>query len=692
MTKQERKQEAILVSLCFILLVWVVFVANPFAIVAANPDAFLFDSGAALLGDALTYFLYTIIVLFLLYFLTIWVLKKHRRVRRFLGAILLAISLSVWLNSTFLKTDYGEFTGWIEDLKISPWGLLNSLQMGAFLFIFALALYWKQGAKVFINTVAAVFLISFLVTTIHMVAKISQEQIEQKSSDESFLTYSKNNPNLLYILLDEYQTDFFEAILDDQLKDDLRGFIWFKDAASNYEWTNSSTPAIFTGDHFSDPIGKATFRERVSEQSIARKLGVKGFETEVSSMVDFHPYLFPDNSFVSFYHLYDKGLLKYIELVHYSLFLSVPDRLKWLMYGRGDNMVTLWVRLFNNWDYLFQHNLTVKSYKILKYLAKTPIIVESKPSTFKFHHSILTHLPTVKFRDDKPYGTGSYDYGFQGKVAEGKWAVNKIINLIKNLKKAHIFDNTMIIISADHGSRYMPPSFDKEISYSRYAPLLLIKQLNRQGSFQISDFPAQLADLPKTIATAFNIPEEYPGMDLLSKNKPKQRMRRLMTHNYLSQTPGSINEKFVIDGPLKDPESWTRITPETLFPIEALKEINFSQASQSQYYYWTPLENQPRAEIKFTTTPDCQAQSIAFVLKSFLKPEIPQQKITVLINDKPVGEGVISSDQAEPQKITLPLPPAPDHHYTIRFEVDREEGLGFRFIAMELLLEQPPLQ
>ena len=169
-------------------------------------------------------------------------------------------------------------------------------------------------------------------------------------------------------------------------------------------------------------------------------------------------------------------------------------------------------------------------------------------------------------------------------------------------------------------------------------------------------------------------------------------MRPFMSANYTQQSLGQINEKFIIDGPLKDPESWTRITPETLFPIEALKEINFSQASQSQYYYWTPLRNQPRAEIKFTTTPDCQAQSIAFVLKSFLKPETPQQKITVLINGKPVGEGVISSDQAEPQKITLPLPPAPDHHYTIRFEVDREEGLGFRFIAMELLSEQPPLQ
>lgn len=118
----------------------------------------------------------------------------------------------------------------------------------------------------------------------------------------------------------------------------------------------------------------------------------------------------------------------------------------------------------------------------------------------------------------------------------------------------------MVIISSDHGS-----SFSGHIPFPlcRAVSTLLIKPLYTSDLFQISDYPAQLSDIPKTIATAFNIPHEYPGIDLLSKTKQKNRSRSfndyVWAHEYWRKSRIPPITKYKIDGPLRDPKSWTLI-------------------------------------------------------------------------------------------------------------------------------------
>ena len=86
---------------------------------------------------------------------------------------------------------------------------------------------------------------------------------------ERFLTYSADNPNILIILLDEYQKEFFETILDDELKKQLQGFIWFSDTISNFSWTPYSILTIFTGD-ISSGIELDKRYKLLSDKSIAK--------------------------------------------------------------------------------------------------------------------------------------------------------------------------------------------------------------------------------------------------------------------------------------------------------------------------------------------------------------------------------------------------------------------------------------
>ncbi|EFL91642.1 hypothetical protein REG_1085 [Candidatus Regiella insecticola LSR1] len=260
-------QECLLVSLCFFLLVWVLFVATPFDIVAANSEEFTSVPGISILWHGLFYALSALISLVVLYVLISFTFKKY--IRKFLLFTLIAFSLSVWLNSTFLTGVYGEFNG-RDNLQIAPFGLLNWIQIGAFLIIFALAIYFSNRTKIFIYIIASIFLISFSVSTINIASKLSEKKIKQ-GSEKKFFTYSKNNPNLLFILLDEYQSDYFSEILDDKLKGNLNGFIWFKDAASNFPTTIVAVAAMLTGDIYDNTVDILDFFKASSDHSIAKK-------------------------------------------------------------------------------------------------------------------------------------------------------------------------------------------------------------------------------------------------------------------------------------------------------------------------------------------------------------------------------------------------------------------------------------
>ncbi|WP_039907555.1 hypothetical protein [Candidatus Regiella insecticola] len=283
--------------------------------------------------------------------------------------------------------------------------------------------------------------------------------------------------------------------------------------------------------------------------------------------------------------------------------------------------------------------------------------------------------------------------------------MSQVINIIKKLKQENIFDNTMIIIAADHGSVYKPASFSKNMPYSSASPTLLIKPLYGNDLFQISDYPAQLSDIPKTIATAFNIPHEYSGIDLLSKGKQKNRSREfnyyVWSKEYHSGTKSRVPPitKYTIEGPLRDPMSW-------LFPIECEATLDFSKATQETYYFesnmisrehWGRWSYGPQVKFQFKIKPDCQTSSVFFNLTAFVTPKNPEQTAQVFINDKPVGDIAISIGEAQPKKFTFPLPISPDNTYSVRFEIDKptspksvgvsgeERELGFGFVNMELL-------
>lgn len=693
-------KEFILAAISIFLFTWLVFIATPFDIIASNPDEFTYVPGKIILSNALFYGLIGFLFLTLLYAVFFSVFRDY--VRTFLLVLLVAIAISAWLNSTFLTGVYGEFDG-RGNLQIEPFGALSWIQMTAFLAVFIFAYLLIKKGKVLSQLVLSILFIVLATSAINITTKLSEKKIEY-AAEEDFFTYSKNNPNLLYIILDAYQTDFFAEILDDKIKKELRGFIWFKDTAANFPTTIAAVPTIFTGAVYDNKKDLIDFYSERSQSSIANLFSNLGGKVQVVAGAPLRKELLSEANLVSFSNLNEKGFFEYNNLINYSLFKVAPDTLKKNIYNEEKWLVNLKGKY---------NSSTNHALKELEYVAKNKITPLEGSVKFKFYHSYITHAPVILGENcediEKVPST------LKSRSAAGKCALSLITTILEQLKSYGVFDNTMIIISADHGGGYVPKNFTPQYApqYGGSAATLLIKPLNYHGEFKIEEYPAQLSDITKTIASAFNIPNNYTGVDLLGANKPTNRLRIFNYYHWSSEYHDWSKPrvppitKFLINGHLNNLESWSEYQETSA--IACTQNINFHNQEDAILYYntglgalepWGRWSDGKLVRTRFKTAPDCNSNAVKFKLIAFVPPQNPQQKAQVFINDQPAGEIQITAGEPQPREFIFKLPASTDNEYTVAFAIEnpvspkslgisadpRELGLGF--VSMELVTEE----
>lgn len=679
-------RELILVAMTSLLLAWLLFLATPFDILASNLNEFTNVPSNKLLLNGLCYVLLLSLAIFAIYLSAYFIFTD--RLRKTLLCFLIAIALSSWVNSTFLVGVYGEFDG-RNNLQISAFGWLSWLQLGGFLALFVLAMSCRNKLKPLNYIVGIVLSIVILTSVINITNRLFTPEPKQ-TSGESFFKYSKNNVNVLFILLDEYQADYFQHILTPELEQKLKGFIWYDDAAANFPTTIAALPAMFTGDIYRNQIDILDFYRKVSKDSVANQFHKMGAVVNYTSSSPMSEYLFPKNSLVYFPALNDRNLSSYSDLVNYSLFRAAPDLLKPYAFQFGS-----WLMNLNAYDTLGGIGA---SFKLLDYIASNQVEAVASPATFKFHHSVVTHNPTAFTADCKP---GKVKSTLANKSAEGACAMSRVIKIIDNLKTAGVFDNTLIIVTADHGSVYKIQGMPDDLPYQTAVPTLLIKPLHRNAAFERSNFPAALSDLAKTMAVALNIPHQYPGVNLFGPHLPTERTRvfnyyhwSLAYHDWSKNRVPPITT-YAINGPLKDPKSWGEERMRTSIPCGTT--VHFTDPEDLKFYFSQGITEtasgmaaakERTAEIQFKVSPECKdPKNITLMLQS-TQPHNPTAR--VLINDQSVGQIDWPADVKEPQSFRFALPSSSNHSYLIQIEAEgtkKNAVLGFNVISMTLTKE-----
>jgi hypothetical protein len=357
-------------------------------------------------------------------------------------------------------------------------------------------------------------------------------------------------PNVYHLVFDEFQTDQFERVLDDDTRRALAGFTHYPDAITPFGRTQMAMASVLGRDDYDfdrPPIDYA--REAVSDRSYLRVLERAGYRTE--GYVE-HASMYVYTSPVQ-------------ELHRHADVITGGDRRE----DYAGLATSLWVyshlpgsvssRLIpdRHYDQLSAQALLPDD--------TAPVSVDSfremlrrerdLPATGRYTlvHLLLPHFPNVMSADCR-YRPGERT----GTLEQSSCAVALIEELVAELARLDRLDSSIVIAHGDHGAQYavrdgrlvnVQPEglFSDAYSTARSRALLLVKPAGpaASGRLRVSDLPAMITDIMPTVLDSVGLPHRSTTSraSLLDEDAFPDRPER--AYHFYDKHP-----KRLVDGPI----------------------------------------------------------------------------------------------------------------------------------------------
>lgn len=381
----------------------------------------------------------------------------------------------------------------------------------------------------------------------------------------------KNLPNIYHIVFDEYQTDMFDLTLNEEVEKQLAGFTFYPNDVTVYGRTGMSLPSTFTSLSYDYEIPQIEYQKQAfnSDKSLLFWLKKAGYRT---------------NAYIHKVFTFD---LKLFDLVieHKNNTFLRPDNVAYIkqfsnlwVYANAPRAISKRIIKPESLDQIKNQNVLpsaapIVSYESFENILNNEELLDSSGQYF-FMHLILPHFPYV-LKSDCSYEGDSET----SPLEQSRCATKMITELIGVLKKSKRFDNSLIIIQSDHGSRFKAENNDltkigggyysEEWSLARSRALLLVKtpDKNNSDSLDISYAKTSLLDITPTVIKALGIESGLTEEGYSLTNPESIPFDRLRYYNFYDKK-GS-NEKtdelsrYIIDGdtikfdkkiPVKQPE------------------------------------------------------------------------------------------------------------------------------------------
>ncbi|HPS01249.1 MAG TPA: sulfatase-like hydrolase/transferase [Candidatus Sumerlaeota bacterium] len=362
----------------------------------------------------------------------------------------------------------------------------------------------------------------------------------------------KKLPNIYHVIVDMYQSDVFDMVLDDKVKETLGGFHYFPKYVGAYSITDQAVSSILMGGPYdlNRPQREYFWKAFNGEESVATQLARAGYYNRLFLTLKTFPESKTAFQEIEWFPGYPSHTLSpqiqadnrrdFRTLWAYSQF---PDFL-----GRyvGDSGVLEDMKKTRH--FVFSKNVLETIRGFLEYIK----IEKETPdhNVFTFMHLWNSHPPFLIHED--------------GSLTDGKEMTEMLPNqhgtllmlnrFFDELKKNGRFKDALIIVHGDHGAgdgRYVPeseklpilktmgPDDDKETKHEREVycnsrPLLLIKFPGEDGStpLQVNPAPTQVFDLAATLMETAGLPQlpTQTGYSLYHPEKIPQDRKRHFYH------------------------------------------------------------------------------------------------------------------------------------------------------------------
>ncbi len=484
--KKFKFKDLIFPSIVSFVLSFMLVIYEPIITYAANTDDYWFSFKTLILNNLLLFlilFFVGVIFSVIVYFLTL--LLNKRSLYNLYLILLFVTFITTYIQGNFLAGSLPTLDGspiiWNDYTKqgaLSVALLCILLGLSTFLFV-----KYKEKVFTYMKYISfAVFAMLFVsLSTTLLTSKDIYANKGTITATNDNITNLSENKNFLILLVDMADSKTFDKVLKQVNKEDIfKDFTYFPDTLAAYPFTRESIPFILSGewfeeqksftDYYNDALNNSKFLEELKKQNYDINIYESDLNWTDNKALDVNN-IKDINFAIDKISLY-KQEFKYILFKYLPFPLKKYSKVEWIDYKlcRKENLDS--DNLFNmdnkvNYDLLDEVNIQKSNY-------------------FQFLHIDGGHYPWDSDSNFNKVENGTYEQKIEASI--------KVIDkYIKRIKDAKLYDNSVIMVLADHGNNGYDP-------VGRQNPILYIKGVNeKHNKLFVSNKKVSYTDLNDSI-------------------------------------------------------------------------------------------------------------------------------------------------------------------------------------------------
>ena len=411
---------------------------------------------------------------------------------------------------------------WSDYNKETVISLIVCAVIAALFVLLARFLHMKRMRKVI--TGISLFFTAILAVTVVTVG-ITNDGFQKKP----LMAVTKNaefqmssDQNMVIFLMDAVDSKALRQLMDGddpEYAQTLDDFTYYPNTVGAYSFTEHSIPYILTGQWFEnkEPFSDYTARA-MAASPLLQKLKDKNYRIGMyeedlrcteEQAAEFENVEKTTLRFTSFPAIAKEELkLVWFKYAPYLLKRMVHvdmNRFTMIVEPNSDSELYHYV----NWDFYPD--------------AQNAEMTTVSDKVFKFIHIEGAHVPLRYDRNVNIIGSenGTYDQNVQA-------AMTVLKQYLDDLKEAGVYDNTAIVVMADHG--YWTYWDDKLLGRSN--PLLAVKGIGERHELSVSEAPISYEDLQECFSRLL---DGNSSDQVFDASEGDQRVRRYLSYNYLEE-------------------------------------------------------------------------------------------------------------------------------------------------------------
>ena len=497
---------------------FMLFIYEPVILYVNNTSDFWFDIKVLLSYSFIAFillFLSIIVVYLLLYLIQNKIFKKPKNLFNAFLVFGFSIFFTTYIQGNYLSAKLPSLDGktivWSEFKNESIISTILLIVVFSVIIILVKKYKFKNVIKQSKNVslaICAMLCISLITTCITSNTNSSVKSYAVTPTTKYINEYSKNK-NFIIILLDSIDSETMENIINqnNEYSTVFSDFTYFPDTVGAYPFTRDTVPLVLSGNWSENKKDFATFYNEAMDNSKLLnylrdyKYNINIYNDEISyntnNAKDIKNFVFDSKA----------DLVSFIKQeIKYDLFKYLPFYLK--KYSRIETMDFINTRrktkdeMFSWEDKVFLEDYLKRDVKI------------NNNNEFKYIHLEGAHYPFDCDKNFEKKENGTYEDKIEG-------SINLLDTYLQYLKKNKIYDNSAIIILADHGFWW---DIDDNSLLKRQNPILYIKGFDEHHERKISNEKVSFDNLQDMYKNLLDEKKSDKVMEGIDTTKPRRFM------------------------------------------------------------------------------------------------------------------------------------------------------------------------